>query len=178
MVWNLVNPWWLTLVFAVLLLITLRLSRAHVTSKGLLLVTALAVLLFSAYLVWQTFGYVPTHFVAWVLGMILAFLVNELILRSPRGVFYVTNKKRFIFPGSLGPFFCALGLTVWYYLLKVGQLESLPWSNWPYLNYIGSFGYGFWGGYFIAFFVETLRAQKERPIGQSQLSRVYWTVAS
>ena len=177
MVWNLINPWWLALVFVALLLITLRLSRAHVASKGILLIGAIAVLVFSGYLVWLTFGYTPAHLLSWMMGVALALLINDFMFRMPRGVFYVANKKRFIFPGSLGLFCCALGLAASYYFLKAGQLWSLPWSIWPYLNYLGALLYGLFGGLFISHFMEILRAQKERPIGQNPLSKVYWTVA-
>ncbi|MBK8453398.1 MAG: hypothetical protein WAQ53_07655 [Thiofilum sp.] len=177
MVWSLINPWWLALVFGVLLLITLRLSYAHVARKGVLLIGSIAVLIFSAYLVWLSFGYTPAYVLAWMMGIALALLINDFVFRIPRGVFYVANKKRFIFPGSLAPFIGALGLALLYYLIKTGQLWPMPWSNWSYLNYVGALLYGFLGGFFISIFMEILRAQKERPIGQTQLSKVYWTVA-
>lgn len=52
----------------------------------------------------------------------------------------------------------------------------MPWSNWSYLNYVGALLYGFWVAFYLNLYGNTPRS-KERPIGQTQLSKVYWTVA-
>lgn len=181
MFWNIIDPWWVALGLGLLLILTLRLIRAHVAGKFLLLIGALIALAISAYLGWLNFGYSPALLLAWLMGVALALLINDFIFAAPRGVFYVANKSRFIFPGSVWPFMLALGLVVLYYGIKWGQNEVMPWSSWAYLNYIAAALYGFLGGMFVALFLETLRAQKERPIGQrvygSTEDKVYWTVA-
>jgi hypothetical protein len=179
MIWSMLNPWWVAILLGALLIITLRLVRAHVAGKAVLLAGALLSLVLAGYLAWLNFGFSTALVLAWLIGVALALLLNDFIFALPRGVFYVSSKDRFIFPGSVCSFILALGLAALYYSVKVGQLWTMPWSNWPYLSYVVTVLYGFLGGMFVSLFLEALRARTERSIGHSfnNNNKVYWTVA-
>jgi len=177
MVWDVVNPWWLALVLGIVVVITARLVKAHVLSMPILLISVVLILALSAYLLWRSFGYEHTYLLVWLVGVAVAVAWNYFVLHSPRGVFYVHNKKRFIFPGSWLPFVSLLLLAVLYYSTRTLQVMNHTWLTENYVVWAICCLYGVLGGLLVGYFMESLRAQKERPIGSKYYPPVTWTVA-
>jgi hypothetical protein len=96
------TPPWVWLLFLALVGLGALQSRTRTLSRTRLFAFPAAMIGFSLFGVWSMFGAAPVSLAAWGGGILLAVLQNR-ILRLPRGVAYSSASRRYTVPGSWLP---------------------------------------------------------------------------
>jgi Family of unknown function (DUF6622) len=106
------TPLWVFTLLLALLVLGYKASRMRTTLRGRVAILPVAMILLSVHGVVSAFGYHLAAIVTWFGGLGLAILLNQQLLRLPRGAAYSAGTQSFTLLGSWIPL--TLMLTVFF----------------------------------------------------------------
>ena len=143
------TPVWVWPLFATLLYVGYSQSKTRRVGRARLFALPAALLGLSLYSMFATFGANRIGFAAWLVGGVLALMLNR-ILQQPSGVAYAPDTRDFTLPGSWLPLILMMAIFAVRYAVAAAIAVD------PSLRDAGSFAgiaglaYGFLSGVFVA----------------------------